>query len=513
MYICRTVRVIGYRRHVATAALRHEVADGPDVLMVTPECYPLVKTGGLADVAGSLPLALAPVGVRSKVLMPGYPGVAEHLTDRRRVATVPDLFGGRASIVSGFTTDGLEVWLVDAPHLYDRDGGPYLDASGRDWPDNHLRFAALGWVGAEIALGRLGGWTPDLVHLHDWQSALTAAYLRYDSSAAPPPTLLTIHNLAFQGVFDAEVLGSLRLPPSAMDIDALEYWGRLSFLKAGVLWCDRINTVSPTYAREILGHEFGMGFDGLLRGRGGDLSGIVNGIDEAVWDPAGDPHVTTPYSMRRLGAKAANTAALREELGLRADVVGPLFCVISRLTTQKGLDLLLEAIPHLVRSGAQLAVLGAGERWIEDGFRAAAAAHPHSVAAVIGYDEPLAHRLQAGADAIIVPSRFEPCGLTQLYGLRYGTLPLVARVGGLADTVIDANEAALRDGVATGFQFSPVTTDALSGAISRAVELHADSAAWHRVQRRAMTRDVSWELAAGHYRDLYDSILEQHRAR
>lgn len=513
MYICRTVGVIGYRRSVATAAPRPEVADGPHVLMVTPECYPLVKTGGLADVAGALPLALTAVGVRSTVLMPGYRDVATRLSGRREIVVIDDLFGGPASLVSGTTGDGLEVVLVDAPHLYDRPGGPYLDPSGRDWPDNHLRFAALGRVGADIALGRYGDRPPDLVHLHDWQSALTAAYLRYAAPTSAPATLLTIHNLAFQGVFDADVLGSLGLPPEAMDVDALEYWGRLSFLKAGVLWADRITTVSPTYAREILGHEFGMGFDGLLRARGADLSGIVNGIDEAVWDPARDPHVPTPYSTRRLGAKAANTAALRHELGLRADASGPLFCVISRLTTQKGLDLLLEALPHLVRSGAQLAVLGAGERWLEDGFRAAAAAHPDSVATVIGYDEPLAHRLQAGADSIIVPSRFEPCGLTQLYGLRYGTLPLVSRVGGLADTVIDANEAALRDGVATGFQFAPVTTDALSIAISRVVELHADRAAWQRVQRRAMTRDVSWELAAGSYRALYDSILEQHRAR
>lgn len=512
MYICPTVGVMGYRRHVATAALPDSAPDVVDVLMVTPECYPLVKTGGLADVAGALPLALAGSGVRSKVLMPGYPGVADRLTATTMVATVGDLFGGQAEIVAGTTADGLEVWLVDAPHLYSRAGGPYLDAGGRDWSDNHLRFGALGWVGAEIALGRLGPWRPDLVHLHDWQSSLTAAYLRYQS-ATPPPSLLTIHNLAFQGVFDADALADLRLPDDAMEFDALEYWGRLSFLKAGVLWCDRINTVSPTYAREILGHEYGMGFDGLLLGRGDDLSGIVNGIDEAVWDPARDPHVPAPYSMRRLAAKAANKRSLQDELGLSTAATGPLFCVISRLTTQKGLDLLLEAVPRLVAAGAQLAVLGAGERWIEDGFRGAATAHPANVATVIGYDEPLAHRLQAGADSIIVPSRFEPCGLTQLYGLRYGTLPLVARVGGLADTVIDANEAALRDGVATGFQFAPVTTDALAIAIDRAVDLYADTPAWQRVQRRAMTRDVSWTQAAAQYRSLYDSILEQHRAR
>lgn len=479
------------------------------VLFVTPECYPLVKTGGLADVTGALPLALAPFGVESRVLLPAYPGVRDKLTGARKVATLPDLFGGTGALVAGRTADGLQVWLVEAPHLYARTGGgPYLDANGHDWPDNHLRFGALSWVGAEIAAGRLGGWQPELVHLHDWQAALVAGYLHFDRSARPdPPTLLTIHNLAFQGLFGMAELASLRLPPTALDSDGMEYWGNLSFLKAGVRWSDHLSTVSPTYAREILTPGQGMGFDGLLRERQHELTGIANGIDVTVWNPLTDHALATPYSVRRLPAKAANKAALQAQLGLPVRPDAPLFCVVSRLTTQKGLDLLVAALPRLVARGGQLAVLGAGDRWLEDSFRHAAHEHPEHVAVTIGYDEPLSHRLQAGADAIIVPSRFEPCGLTQLYGLRYGTLPVVARVGGLADTVIDANEAALRDGVATGFQFSPVEVDPLAVALERACELFADTVAWQRVVKRAMTRDVGWSVAAGAYLDLYQRLL------
>jgi starch synthase len=401
------------------------------------------------------------------------------------------------------------VWLVDAPHLYARkDGGPYLGPNGHDWPDNHLRFGALSWVGAELAMGRLGTWKPDLVHLHDWQSALTAAYLHLEPEGAPP-TLFTIHNLAFQGLFHPDSWKPLRLPVSVMTPDGLEYWNNLSFLKAGVQWATHLSTVSPTYAREILTPEEGMGFDGLLRARAHQLTGIVNGIDEGLWNPTSDPHVASPYSARRLAAKAPNKAALQREFGLdtRSDV--PLFCVVSRLTTQKGLDLLLAALPRLLDRGAQLAVLGTGDRALEDGMRRAAEANPGQVAAMIGYDEPLSHRMQAGSDAILVPSRFEPCGLTQLYGLRYGTLPVVARVGGLADTVIDANEAALRDGVATGFQFSPITAGLLGDAIERACDLFAEPLAWQRAQKRAMTRDVGWGVAAGTYAALYRRLVSE----
>lgn len=477
------------------------------VLFVTPECYPLVKTGGLADVTGALPLALASFGVEARVLLPGYPGVSEQLTGLRKVVALPKLFGGNGTLMTGRTADGLEVLLLEARHLYARaGGGPYLDAAGNDWPDNHLRFGALSWVGAEIAMGRLGGWQPDLVHLHDWQAALTAAYLHFEKQPAPP-TLLTIHNLAFQGVFSADTLTSLRLPAAALATEGIEYWGNLSFLKAGVLWSTHLSTVSPTYAREIRTEAQGMGFDGLLRSRPDHLTGIANGIDADVWNPAADPLIVAQYSVRRLAAKSTNKAALQHELGLDARPDSPLFCVVSRLTTQKGLDLLLDALPRLLARGAQLAVLGSGERWLEDGFRRAGEEHHGKVSTTIGYDEPLSHRLQAGSNAIIVPSRFEPCGLTQLYGLRYGTLPVVARVGGLADTVIDANGAALHDGVATGFQFSPVDAEQLGAAIERACDLYADSSAWQRIVKRAMTRDVGWSSAAGGYVDLYQRLL------
>jgi starch synthase len=362
-------------------------------------------------------------------------------------------------------------------------------------------------------MGRVGSWAPDLVHLHDWQAGLTAAYFRYDrESARAPGTLLTIHNLAFQGLFPPSARTALQLPPQALDVDGMEYWGQLSFLKAGVQWSDRLSTVSPTYAREILTANEGMGFDGLLRLRAHELTGIVNGIDDTVWDPSTDPHVGTPYTSRKLASKAANKVALQRELGLDVRADTPLFSVVSRLTTQKGLDLLLAALPRLVATGAQLVVLGTGDPTLEVGFVAASVEYPGQVTTVIGFDEALSHRIQAGADAVLMPSRFEPCGLTQLYGLRYGTVPVVGRVGGLADTVIDANEAALRDGVATGVQFSPVEADPLAVAIERTVDLFRDRAAWQRTQRRAMSRDVGWGVAAAQYLSLYQEIVD-HRTR
>ncbi|MFM8268458.1 MAG: glycogen synthase GlgA [Ilumatobacteraceae bacterium] len=481
-----------------------------NVLFVSSECYPLAKTGGLADVVGALPLALAAQGVEARVLLPRYPGTLELLHDTAVVARLPRRFGGEGTLIVGTTDDGLRVVLVDLPHLFDRPGGLYVDGAGRDWADNDLRFGALSWVAAAIATGEIDiGWRADVVHLHDWQAALTAAYLHYGTRPAPP-SLLTIHNLAFQGVFDASSCAALDLPPAAMGDDGIEFWGRLSFLKAGVKWCTHLSTVSPTYAQEILTVANGMGFDGLLRERSSSLTGIVNGIDTTVWNPAADAFLVAPYvrySTRRLDAKAANKAALQAELGLHVAPEVPLFCVVSRLTSQKGIDLLVEAIPHVLWRGAQFAVLGTGERELEDAVRRLAEAHPGQVVTRIGYDEALSHRLQAGADAIVVPSRFEPCGLTQLYGLRYGTLPVVARVGGLADTVIDANEAAMKDGVATGFQFTPVDTEQLGLALGRACDLFWDPPAWRRVQKRAMGRDVGWDAAAAKYMALYERIV------
>jgi phosphoglucomutase len=476
------------------------------VLLVTPECYPLIKTGGLADVAGALPRALAARGAEVRVLLPAYRGVVEQLGRVRPVAAVPDLFGGKGRLVHGRTDGGLAVLALEAAHLYDRPGNPYLGPDGRDWPDNHLRFAALSWAGSRIGLGELGDWTPDLVHAHDWQSGLAPAYLAL-SGRPRPRMVMTIHNIAFQGLFPAALLADLRLPPGSFTVDGLEYHGRISFLKAGLQYADRLTTVSPTYAREIRTAAHGMGLDGVLRQRADALTGIANGIDAETWNPASDPHVEALYDARRLKPKAANKGALQTRFALELRANAPLFCVISRLTEQKGLDLLLDALPVLLAGGGQLAVLGTGELALEEGFRAAARSHAGRVGAVIGWDEPLSHLMQAGADAIVVPSRFEPCGLTQLYGLRYGTLPIVARVGGLADTVIDANEAALADGVATGFQFAPVGAEALGFALERALALYRDPARWRAMQRRAMTRRVDWSAPAEAYDRLYRQLL------
>ncbi len=476
------------------------------VLFVTSECYPLIKTGGLADVAGALPLALGALGGEVRVLLPAYPGVLDQLGEVEAGAPIADLFGGEGRLLSGRTADKLEVIALEAAHLYDRPGNPYLGPDGRDWPDNHLRFAALAWVGSRIGLGELGAWRPELVHGHDWQAGLAPAYLSF-AGGPRPATVMTIHNLAFPGLFPAAHLASLRLPTASFTVEGLEYYGQISFLKAGLHYADRLTTVSPTYAREIRTPAQGMGFDGLLRRRAADLAGIVNGIDAAVWDPAADPRSEALYDAARLDVKAVNKQALQRRLGLNPRRDALLFCVVSRLTAQKGLDLLLEALPGLLAAGGQLAMLGSGDPALEVGWRAAALRYAGDVGVVFGYDEPLSHLLQAGADAIIIPSRFEPCGLTQLYGLRYGTLPIVARVGGLVDTVIDANEAALADGVATGFQFAPVSAEALGFALERAFELYRQPERWQAVQRRAMTRKVDWSAPARAYLQLYRELL------
>lgn len=479
------------------------------VLSVTPEFFPLIKTGGLADVAGALPLALAPLGVEMRTLLPAYRQVWHGLEGVAPLAELGELHGGPARLLAARTGQGAAILLLDAPHLFDRPGSPYLGPNGQDWPDNHRRFAALARAAQRIGQGLLEGWRPDIAHCHDWQAGLAPAYLALDRGPRPG-TVLTVHNLAFQGAFPAHLLGELGLPASAFAIHGVEYFGGIGFLKAGLFYADRITTVSPTYAREIQTPTHGMALDGLLRAREADLVGITNGIDTAVWDPARDPHLAARYDAGDPApGKAANKQALQGRFGLEPRSQACLFCVVSRFTGQKGIDLILDALPVIFAHDAQLAVLGSGDPALERAFRAAAAAHPGRVGFVAGYDEPLSHLMQGGSDAILVPSRFEPCGLTQLIGLRYGTLPVVARVGGLADTVIDANEAALADGVATGFQFAPVTAEALGDALARAVALFHDQAAWQGMVRRAMTRDVGWDRAARRYRDLYQGLLSR----
>lgn len=475
------------------------------LLSVASEVYPLVKTGGLADVAGALPAALEAEGVVTRTLLPGYPRVLRALERAETAHDLGDsLFGHPARLLAARAA-GLDLFILDAPSLYAREGNPYSGPDGQDWPDNAFRFAALAQAAARIGRGLLPGFLPDVVHAHDWQAGLAPAYLHYGGEGRPG-TVMTVHNLAFQGQFPGALLTALGLPPHAWSVEGVEYYGALGFLKAGLRLADRVTTVSPSYAAEVRTPEGGMGMDGLLRSRGRTLSGILNGIDTGVWNPATDPHLAASYDASRLEGREANRAALRAEMGLAPDPAAPLLAVISRLSWQKGMDLVLEAVPALLRHGMQLAVLGTGDPGLEAGFRAAAEAHPGRIGARLGYDEGLAHRIQAGCDALLVPSRFEPCGLTQLCALRYGALPVVARVGGLADTVIDANEMALAAGVGTGLQFAPPSAPALEAALDRLAALWADHAAWRGAQRAGMAGDVSWRRPAARYASFYREL-------
>lgn len=473
-----------------------------NVLSVASEAFPLVKTGGLADVAGALPGAVAPHGVAMTTMLPGYPAVGGAVSGRP-IHRWRDLLGVEARLLRGEIA-GHPLLVLDAPALFARDGGPYADAAGRDWPDNWRRFAALSRAAADIAGGAVPGLTFDLLHAHDWQAALAAAYLRYDRAAAR--SAVTIHNIAFQGRFDASVFPDLGLPEAAWSIDGIEYYGGVGLLKAGLATADAITTVSPGYAREIMLPEFGMGLEGLAANRADSITGIINGIDPAIWNPAADAALPAPYSVRTLPRRIVNKRAVEQVFGMAAED-GPLFTVISRLTWQKGMDVLADCLDDVVATGARLVLLGSGDAALEQAFVAAAARHPGRIATRIGYDEPLSHLLQGGADAILIPSRFEPCGLTQLYGLAYGCVPVVARTGGLADTVIDANVAALAAGVATGVQFDRVTRDGLNDALRRAVALYAAPDQWAVLQRNGMRADFSWGRSGALYARLYRSVI------
>ncbi|MBN9309816.1 glycogen synthase GlgA [Devosia sp.] len=475
-----------------------------EVLSVASEAYPLIKTGGLADVVGVLPAALAPHGVSMRVLLPGYPRVMSGLTGGHEIYWFEDLFGGEARLIAG-RANGLDAIAIDAPHLYDRPGNPYLGPDGKDWPDNWRRFAALSFAGYEISRGIVEGYRPEVLHCHDWQAGLVPAYVRFNPGSTAR-TIVTVHNIAFQGVFGWDVFNGLKLDYEAARTGSIEYFGNLSYLKAGLLLADEVTTVSPTYAHEIRTAAYGMGLEGLLQSRADSVMGILNGIDANEWNPGTDPALAQTYGASTIFNRAANKAAVEQRFGLEPGE-GPIFCVVSRLTTQKGLDMLPGLIDMLVAHGGRLAVLGSGDAAIENGFAGAALRHPGKVGVHIGYDEGLSHLMQGGADAILIPSRFEPCGLTQLYGLRYGCIPVVSRVGGLADTVIDANEAAIEAGVATGVVFSPAAEEVLGEAIRRTIALYARPKVWHKMQRRGMKSDVSWELSAEKYADLYGSLL------
>lgn len=469
-------------------------------LSVASECVPLIKTGGLADVVGALPTALAGEGWALRTLLPGYPAVMRQVGDGGvEVWRSDDLFGGAGRVLA-CNDAGLDLLILDAPHLYDRDGSIYLGPNGQDYPDNPERFAALSWVAADLATHGVGDWRPELLHLHDWQSALTPWYLRAMGGTAG--TLLTIHNVAFHGIAPAARLHALRLPPEGFNSEGFEYWGQINMLKAGIVAADQISTVSPTYARELTTPEFGMGLEGVLAARRSDLRGVLNGIDTEAWNSASDPLIDTHFKAPRGKGKAK--ALLEQEFSL-SSANGPLCIVVSRLTIQKGLDLLLDALPALTDRGGRLALLGSGDRDLENAWLRRAEDNPN-VSVRIGYDEPLSHRMFAGADAVLVPSRFEPCGLTQLYGLRYGAIPLVTLTGGLADTVIPANSAALKAGVATGVQVYPITVSALAHGLTQLCDLFDDMSQWTRLQRNAMKQPVGWETSAREYAEIYDRL-------
>ncbi|WP_225027338.1 glycogen synthase GlgA [Xinfangfangia pollutisoli] len=469
------------------------------VLSVASECVPLVKTGGLADVVGALPAALAPLGWDMRVLIPAYRALRPLIEGWSEVWWEEDLWGGEGRVYLGEIA-GLQILALDAPHLYDRAGGPYAGAGG-DWPDNPQRFAALSWIAARFAREGVEGWLPDIVHAHDWQAGLAPAYMAYHGGGTAG-SVMTVHNIAFQGWAPATLLTDLRLPGSAFNSHALEYYGGISALKAGLVTADRITTVSPTYAAELMRPEFGMGLQGVIVERASVVEGILNGVDTAVWSPEAEP--AHAYSAKAPAGKLAARAALCAEFGV--DVPGPLAIVVSRLTDQKGIDLLPEALPEFIAAGGGVIVLGTGHAELEGAMQSLAHRFPGRVAVKIGYDEGLSHRLFQGGDAVLVPSRFEPCGLTQMYGLRYGTIPVVAAVGGLADTVINASPAALARGAATGVTFAPTDALALSQALRRLVALHADRKTWAKLVKNAMTQPVGWETSAQAYAALYEGL-------
>jgi starch synthase len=479
------------------------------VLQVSAEIFPLLKTGGLADIAGALPAALNAAGCEVRVLLPGFAPIMADLHSDSVLAELTAPWGERVLLRQGVLgTLGIQAYVIDAPHLYLRAGTPYEDEQRQPHHDNHLRFALLGWVAAQLACGLDDHWQPAVVHSHDWHAALTSAYLAFGPiKGRRVASVYTVHNLAYQGVFAPIHFFDLGLPAHAFSVNGVEFHGQWSFMKAGLYYADHITTVSPTYAQEIQTPEQGCGLDGLLRSRANELTGILNAVDESVWNPATDAAIPNTFDAQKPAGKARCKAALQQELGLAVAADAPLFGVVSRLTEQKGLHLVLAVLDHLIARGGQLVVLGTGDAALEAAFKARAVANPQAVSVRIGYDEAYAHRIFAATDVTLVPSRFEPCGLTQMYGLKYGSLPLVHRVGGLADTVVDCALEHLADGTANGFVFNEFTLRALERAMDRAMALFARPAEWRSVRQRAMQQPLGWDKAAAQYVALYHHLV------
>jgi len=474
------------------------------ILYVTPECAPWVKTGGLGDVSGALPPALAALGHDVRVLIPAYSAFAG-LAGRRTELHLPAREGWPAARVDSVAQpSGVTLLLLDCPELFVHPGGPYVDTGGADHAQNARRFGFLARVAAWLASAGTpwAAWQPDVLHGHDWTCGLAPFYLHLERQRgqAVAASVMTIHNLAFQGRFwmaDADMLG---IPPAWRGIDGVEFWGDISMLKAGLQFCDAITTVSPTYAREIQTEALGVGLHGVLRARADRLVGILNGVDTQVWNPRTDTFLAQRYHARAMRGKAACKAALQRECGLREDPSALLFGLVGRLTEQKGIDLVVQALPWLLAQGAQLAVLGQGEPALQDALRAAAAAHPWQVSAFIGFDEARAHRIEAGADVFLMPSRYEPCGLNQMYSQLYATPPLVHATGGLADSVVDLEAG---PGAATGIVIPEATPAALLQGLQRTRAAFGDPVLWRALQRNGMRQRFGWEDSAQQYDALY----------
>jgi len=472
-----------------------------NILFATPECAPVVKTGGLGDVSAALPHALRELGIDARVLLPGYPSVLA------AAAGAPDagsfeVFGHKVRILDARLPSGVPLLVVDCPALYARGGGPYQADDGDDWDDNALRFGVFSKVASVLGSGESPmQWRPDVVHCNDWPTALAPVYMRFDAGRQAS-SLITIHNLAFQGLFAAEKLAGLALPGVAMSMDGMEFYGRMSFLKGALVYADAINTVSPTYAREIQGETLGFGMDGVLRYRSDRLYGVLNGIDTALWNPLDDPHIASKYGPLTLERKAANTKALRQRMGLdNSDK--PLAAMVSRLTDQKGIDLVASSADRLIEAGVQVAVVGTGDRALMEQLHIAQERHPGDFAMVIAFDEALAHLVEAGADMFLMPSRFEPCGMNQMYSQRYGTPPVANSTGGLADTIVDDSDESRQ----TGFLMREATADALVEAVQRAVAAIQDPKRWRAIQLHGMSKDFGWGPAARKYREIYKKLV------
>jgi starch synthase len=478
------------------------------ILFVTSEAYPLVKTGGLADVSGSLPIALRALGHDVRILMPGY---ADALA-AGRFEPVKVLHGAADIAILEGVLPGSEVpvWMLAHPGLFGRSGNPYLGPDGKPWPDNPERFSLLGHVAVEIAMDRLGlGWKPQVVHCNDWQTGLIPPLL--GDEPGRPATVFTIHNLAYQGVFPYETFERLRLPTRFWSAQALEFFGQLSFIKGGLVFADRINTVSPTYAQEIQGEEFGCGLQGLLGHRRDRLSGILNGIDTDAWNPETDPYLPAHFDAHVLERRSLNKATLQKSFRLAEDRDTAMLAWVGRLVQQKGIDLLIELLPRLVEMPFQIVVVGSGEDRYEELLLNWAKLYPDRIAVKLGYDEAGAHLIEGGTDLFLMPSRFEPCGLNQMYSQRYGAVPIVHRVGGLADTVGDASPTNLTLGTATGVVFEEGNAEALFQAMNRGLALYNNKAVWRKLQKTGMARDFSWRLSAVRYEELYERAVVDSR--